>query len=289
LAQWGSPLWATRQRSRSITSRDIELFTEISGDRNPIHYDPEFAASTSFGGIVVTRLLTGDRMISLSWLKAGCWQPAIIGIGPNTTRRLAKGGPVRRIAFLAMAVALIALGCSGEVETETFASAPTETAASDAEADLVEAITGNAQANPDRRFDDVAVACIAQQIVDEFGVDGLAELGVTLENPDLEGGSVFARPDAGRRIVDIGMDCIDLPAAILSFLPAEVSLPAETVECVADQLQTDTFRDLFADLVAAGAEPADILDHAAAQLPIASLLVSCLTPAQILEFGDLLN
>ncbi len=41
------------ERSREITSRDIELFTEISGDRSPIHYDPEVAAATSFGGIVV--------------------------------------------------------------------------------------------------------------------------------------------------------------------------------------------------------------------------------------------
>lgn len=43
----------TAARSRAVTSRDIELFTELSGDRNPIHYDPEFAAATSFGGIVV--------------------------------------------------------------------------------------------------------------------------------------------------------------------------------------------------------------------------------------------
>lgn len=40
-------------RSRSVTSRDIELFTEISGDRNPLHYDEEAAKNTRFGGIVV--------------------------------------------------------------------------------------------------------------------------------------------------------------------------------------------------------------------------------------------
>lgn len=40
-------------RSRSVTSRDIELFTEISGDRNPLHYDEEAARNTRFGGIVV--------------------------------------------------------------------------------------------------------------------------------------------------------------------------------------------------------------------------------------------
>lgn len=43
----------TAQRSRDISSRDIELFTEISGDRNPLHYDEAAAKATSFGGIVV--------------------------------------------------------------------------------------------------------------------------------------------------------------------------------------------------------------------------------------------
>ena len=43
----------TARRSRKVTSRDIELFTEISGDRNPLHYDEEIAQATRFGGIVV--------------------------------------------------------------------------------------------------------------------------------------------------------------------------------------------------------------------------------------------
>ena len=41
------------QRSRLVSSRDIELFTKISGDRNPLHYDEEAAKNTRFGGIVV--------------------------------------------------------------------------------------------------------------------------------------------------------------------------------------------------------------------------------------------
>ena len=41
------------RRSRRVTPRDIELFTELSGDRNPIHYDEALAARTPFGGIVV--------------------------------------------------------------------------------------------------------------------------------------------------------------------------------------------------------------------------------------------
>jgi len=41
------------QRSRAVTARDIELFTELSGDRNPLHYDEAVARATRFGGIVV--------------------------------------------------------------------------------------------------------------------------------------------------------------------------------------------------------------------------------------------
>jgi acyl dehydratase len=44
---------ATARRSRTVSARDIELFTEISGDRNPLHYDERAAAATRFGGIVV--------------------------------------------------------------------------------------------------------------------------------------------------------------------------------------------------------------------------------------------
>ncbi len=40
-------------RTRQVTQRDIELFTAISGDRNPIHYDEQLASGTRFGGIVV--------------------------------------------------------------------------------------------------------------------------------------------------------------------------------------------------------------------------------------------
>jgi acyl dehydratase len=41
------------RRSRKVTARDIELFTEISGDRNPLHYDEAAARQTRLGGIVV--------------------------------------------------------------------------------------------------------------------------------------------------------------------------------------------------------------------------------------------
>ena len=41
------------ERSRLLSARYIELFTEISGDRNPVHYDEEVARASPFGEIIV--------------------------------------------------------------------------------------------------------------------------------------------------------------------------------------------------------------------------------------------
>ena len=44
---------AIARRTRTVTARDIELFTEITGDRNPLHYDEALAARSRFGGLIV--------------------------------------------------------------------------------------------------------------------------------------------------------------------------------------------------------------------------------------------
>lgn len=44
---------ATARRTRRVTDADIELFTRISGDRNPLHYDEGAARSSRFGEIIV--------------------------------------------------------------------------------------------------------------------------------------------------------------------------------------------------------------------------------------------
>lgn len=41
------------KRVRKVTPEDIILFTQISGDRNPLHYDEDLAKKSRFGEIIV--------------------------------------------------------------------------------------------------------------------------------------------------------------------------------------------------------------------------------------------
>jgi acyl dehydratase len=43
----------TARRSRTLRREDIALFTEMTGDRNPLHLDAEVAGASRFGGIIV--------------------------------------------------------------------------------------------------------------------------------------------------------------------------------------------------------------------------------------------
>lgn len=48
----------SRELSKEVTDRDIELFAEISTDRNPVHLDDAYAMDTIFGGRIAHGMLT---------------------------------------------------------------------------------------------------------------------------------------------------------------------------------------------------------------------------------------
>ncbi|WP_222851761.1 MaoC family dehydratase [Phytoactinopolyspora mesophila] len=44
---------ASASRSRTVSAEDIERFSQITGDYNPLHYDEAAATASRFGGIIV--------------------------------------------------------------------------------------------------------------------------------------------------------------------------------------------------------------------------------------------
>ena len=52
-------------RTRLVRAEDIELFTELTGDRNPLHYDEELAARSRFGGVIVQGGVTSGLLNAL--------------------------------------------------------------------------------------------------------------------------------------------------------------------------------------------------------------------------------
>jgi acyl dehydratase len=55
----------TARRTRIVQRRDIELFSEITGDRNPLHYDEAAATASRFGGIIVQGGVTSGLLNAL--------------------------------------------------------------------------------------------------------------------------------------------------------------------------------------------------------------------------------
>jgi acyl dehydratase len=47
------PVGTIARRTRTISAEDIVRFTDMTGDRNPLHYDEQLATASRFGGIIV--------------------------------------------------------------------------------------------------------------------------------------------------------------------------------------------------------------------------------------------
>ena len=48
----------SRSLAKTVTERDIELFAEVSTDRNPVHLDDDYARDTIFEGRIAHGMLT---------------------------------------------------------------------------------------------------------------------------------------------------------------------------------------------------------------------------------------
>ena len=55
--------------SKTVTERDIELFGEVSGDVNPVHFDEKFAATTPFKTRIAHGVLSASYISTVFGMK----------------------------------------------------------------------------------------------------------------------------------------------------------------------------------------------------------------------------
>ncbi len=53
------------RRVQTVTTEHVELYAQITGDRNPLHFDPDFAARTRFGRLVAQGGITAGMLNAL--------------------------------------------------------------------------------------------------------------------------------------------------------------------------------------------------------------------------------
>ena len=65
---------------RQVTQDEVNRFADLTGDHNPVHLDPDFAAGTPFGGTIVHGYLTLALVVPLM---AEVVQVTGVGTGVN--------------------------------------------------------------------------------------------------------------------------------------------------------------------------------------------------------------
>jgi acyl dehydratase len=55
----------TAERSATLTEEHVRIYAALTGDRNPLHFDPEFTAGTRFGRLLVQGGLTTGLLNAL--------------------------------------------------------------------------------------------------------------------------------------------------------------------------------------------------------------------------------
>jgi len=100
-------------RSRRVEAEDIERFTAISGDRNPLHYDERAARASRFGEIIVQGGVTsailnavvaedlpgpGTVFLHVDWSFKAPVRPGDVITGEVEVLEVREDKPIARIA-----------------------------------------------------------------------------------------------------------------------------------------------------------------------------------------------
>jgi len=121
----GSEIWGVGEElpslGKSLTQEKIDAYARASGDFNPIHVDPAFAAATPFGGTIAHGMLLLAYLSEMltaafghAWLSGGRLKARFKGVArPGDT--LTVRGRIERVQDEGRRV-LVALECVNQAD-----------------------------------------------------------------------------------------------------------------------------------------------------------------------------
>ena len=182
---------------------------------------------------------------------------------------------MRRLIMLLVVTALIAAGCGGDDSSDSGAGQA-----------LAEAIRDEilADNDPDSPFGETEATCVGEEAVNEFGVEGLIELGITEDDADAGNAFQTAGDEDRRRLIDVTLTCIDFKQFFVDALTADSNISDESAECLGNELGTREFLDPLVEAGLAGNDDAFFEDEALSGL-IFGAITTCLSLSELEQLG----
>ena len=188
---------------------------------------------------------------------------------------------MRRAIYLLVVIALVAAAC-GDDDGGSGGRSGTEQALADAIRDAMLADT-----EPDSPIGATEATCVGNEAVDQFGVEGLLELGITTENADPGNAFEGATEEQVDKIIDVTLSCVDFKQVFIDTITADtdVTLSDNTTNCLAEELSD---KDFLRPFVTAGLRGDDVEfgDDPVATQQVASAILGCMTPEELSQFGN---
>ena len=183
---------------------------------------------------------------------------------------------MRRGLFLLLVLGLVAAACGDSGGGERSA----------AEQALVDAIRDEIleDEDPESPFGEAEATCVGEGAVDRLGVEGLLELGITVENADPGNAFEGATDEQIDAVIDVTLDCVDFRQVFIDSITADSDISSESADCLGDALGTKEF---LAPIVEAGfrGEDTEFGDDPEAAEAVFEAIVECLSAEELANLG----
>lgn len=153
---------------------------------------------------------------------------------------------MRRIAWLVAVVAFLAVACgdSGSGDGGEL---------SEAEQELAEVISDSVE--EDGVITGAEADCVGEEAVRELGVEGLVEIGISVEQSGVFDDPTEEQLDA---MVDVMVECVDIADLIVQEALADASISEESARCLGDELNDPELLKPLMRLGLSGGDPGEV-------------------------------